>query len=153
MTEEIATTGINGIRNRLIVFSHFQKEEVIDITANIPIDCSGSRLATNRVVLAFQTIQMMYMGKALNNRQIEQSLTILGEKVTTKEELNDRKKKFAPEFNAGTNKIGEGYRKIANTVMLTARADFHSRYGHDFMLYEFSEILMANSALSEELNK
>ena len=151
MTEEIATTGINGIRNRLIVFSHFQKEEVIDVTANIPIECSGSRLAINRVVLAFQTIQMMYTGQPLNTKQIERSLTSLGEKVTTKEELDDRKKKFAPEFNAGTNKIGKGYRKIANTIMLTARADFHSRYGHDFMLYEYSEILVANSAISEEL--
>jgi hypothetical protein len=150
---EIKTTGINGIRNRIIVFNHFRKDDVIEVNANLPVSVSGCNLAITRVILNFQTIQLMYTGQSLSVSQIRKTLSIIGENPITEKELSERTKKFAPEFNTGTQRIGKGYRAIANTVMLTARADFYSIYSCDLFPYEYNELLMANSAISEELNK
>lgn len=150
MTEEIKTTGLKGVINRAIVFSNTIQKDVFDITTNIPIQCSGFRLATNRVMLCSRTESLMNTGK---DQTVPEFLNVLDNKLTkisSPEELSQITQSYKPEYNTGTFKIGEGHRGIANKVMLTSRANFHVSNGHDFMLYEYIEMLLNNSAIKEK---
>jgi hypothetical protein len=153
---EIKMTGLKGLYNRIEVFSYVfsrQAEEAFDVTTFMNQSYVGHELASNSVMLVTRTAKVMKSGQDMTRQEFLTMLSKLGGKISSKEELDKVKEMYTPEFNVGTNKIGEGYRKIGNTVMFTARADFHRKFGHDLILYEYYEILMSNSAISTELNK
>ena len=151
MTEQIKTEGLKGVINRAIVFSNTIEQDVFDVSAHIDVPFFFFRLATNRVMLYARTSKLQKTGQDMS---IPEFINVLDEKLTkisSQEELNQIKRTYKPEYNTGTNKIGEGYRGIANKVMLTARAGFHTKNGHDFMLYQYIEMLVGNSAILEEI--
>jgi len=147
---EILTTGLKGLYNRINLFSSIQQQEVVDVTVHMN-GVPDYTLASNRVMLTSRTESMMITGRDLSEQEFKNLLSHTGGHKITKKEYDEVKKLYHPEYNTGTNKIGEGVRKIGNTVMLTARADFHTKHGHDFMLHEYIQMLVNNSVMRADL--
>jgi len=147
---EIKTTGLKGLYNRIIVFSHIQQEDVFDVSAYVTEHQSGYLLISNRVMLISRTEKLVTTGKDMNTDEFLHNLSRDGGKESSQKEINDAKMTFRPEFNTGTNKIGEGYRAIANKSMLLARAEFHQKNGHDLYPYEYIEMLKMNMVIYGE---
>lgn len=146
---EIQISGLKGLYNRIGLFSSIQEKEVIDVVIQAN-DIPDNRLASNRVMMATMT-ESLLNGKHSSAKEFLSIISKYGGKETTMKEYNSVKEMYQPEFNSGTDKIGEGVRKIGNTVMLTSRAEFHTKHGHDFMLYEYIQMLVENGSVKEEL--
>lgn len=144
---EIKTTGLKGVYNRIHLFSTIMKEDVFDITAFVDVESVGYRLASNRVMLVSRVEKLIYTGNDLSVPQFLDILSQYSGKITSRKELNNIKQNFYPEFNTGTYKIGDGYRGIANKIMLIYRAESFINNKHD-ILHKYTEILEANSASS-----
>lgn len=149
--DEIQTTGLKGLYNRITIFSHMQREEIYDITARIDEPLLGHRLSTNRVMLVSRTHKLLMTGQDQSKFEFLNLLQNHSGRISSKEEYNSLKLQFIPEYNTGTNKIGEGYRGIANKVMLTTRAECNVNTGHDLFPYEFTMMLLANSATKSDI--
>ena len=146
---EIKTTGLKGLLNRINLFSTIIQKDVVDVTTFMN-DVPSEKLAVNRVMLVARTESMMLTGRDLSETQFKSLISHTGGHETTQKEYDEVKKLYQPEYNTGTNKIGNGTRKIGNIVMLTTRARFHVLHGHDFMLYDFVEMLVNNSVTRSE---
>jgi len=151
---EILTTGLLGLYNRINLRAAVQEKDVIDVTMFIDDKnkhLSGISLAVNRVMLTVQTENMMLTGRDINPREFTNILSDSSGKEITTEEYSSRKNKYQPEFNTTTNTIGNGYRKIGNTVMLLARAECHINTNHDLFMYEYIQMLKNNNATKDNL--
>ena len=146
----ILTTGLKGLYNRINLFSSIVEKDVIDVIVHMNIVTSDN-LAANRVMLATRTENMMFTGYDLSKNQFINLLSHSGGHESSKKEYDELKEIYQPEYNTGTDKIGEGYRKVGNMVMLTTRGGFHTQHGHDFMLHEYIQMLVNNSVMREDL--
>jgi len=147
---EILTTGLLGLYNRINLFSTTIQKEVVDVTVfmdKIPED----NLAANRVMMTVRTESIMLSGKDVSPEGFLRILYDDVGKIHTKKEYESVRENYQPEFNTGTDYIGEDNRKIGNIVMLIARADFHIRHGHDLFLHEYIQMLSNNGAIREDL--
>ena len=148
---EIKTTGIFGILNRISVFAHGMTEDVYDVSTFIDIKQDSYRLASNRCMLSSRTTKYIMTGQDMTQAEFLYNLSLNGGKLSTKEEILSLRKMYRPEFNTGTNKIGEGYRAIANIIMLRVRGDFHQKTGNDLLMsYQYIEMLKQNMGIYEE---
>lgn len=146
--DEIQTTGLKGLYNRITVFSHMQREEVYDITARIDDEpLSGHKLSTNRVMLVSRTHKLLMTGQDQSRSEFFNILNNHSGQKISKDEYESLKYQFRPEFNIATDKIGAGYRETANKILLTSRAEHHIKTLHDLMPYEYIEMLMNNMAM------
>lgn len=146
---EILTTGLKGLYNRINLFSTVMQNDVIDVTMFIDKNkesLSGSSQASNNVMLATRTENMMF-GKNISPEQFLDILSRSRGKIIEKKEYESLKRKYHPEFNTTTDKIGDEYRKIGNMVMLLSRADFYIKNGHDLFPYEYIQMLLNNGAM------
>ena len=151
---EILTTGLLGLYNRINLHASVQEKDVIDVTMFMDDKnkkLSGISLVVNRVMLTTRTENMMLTGRDINPRQFTDILSHSSGKEISMKEYNSRKSKYLPEFNTTTNKIGEGYRKIGNTVMLLARAECHINTNHDLFSYEYIQMLQDNNSTKDDL--
>ncbi len=143
--------GIFGILNRISVFAHGMTEDVYDVSTFMDIKQDSYRLASNRCMLVSRTTKYIMTGKDMTQAEFLYNLSLNGGKLSTKEEISSMSKMFRPEFNTGTNKIGEGYRAIANTIMLRSRGEYHQKTGQDLlMFYQYVEMLKENMGIYEE---
>ena len=151
---EILTSGLLGLYNRINLNAAVQEKDVVDVTMFIDDknkQLSGISLAVNNVMLTTRTESIMLTGRDINPRQFTDILSNSSGKEIDMKEYNSRKNKYLPEFNTTTNKIGDGYRKIGNTVMLLARAEFHINTNHDLFSYEYIQMLQDNNATKDDL--
>ena len=144
--QEISIIGLKGLYNRITVFSHMQKEDVIDVVASIEQPLSGYQLASNRAMLVSRIEKLIYTGRDQPKSEFFNVLNEHSGRISSKSEIESLKQHYIPEFNVGTDKIGVGYRRIANTVMLMCRAGKFIQSREDLMFYEFTEKLLFNSA-------
>jgi hypothetical protein len=147
---EILTTGLKGLYNRINLFSTIIQKDVIDVTVFMN-DVSSDNLAANRVMMTIRTENMMMNGRDLSLKEFGNILSNDGGDIISKKEYEKVKEMYQPEYNTGTDKIGEGCRKIGNMVMLTTRGGFNIQHGHDFMLYEYIQMLLENSVIKEDM--
>lgn len=145
---EIKTTGIKGVINTISMFSSVQEKEVYEVNTLMNENLQGYKLSINMMMLMSQIDSIVNTGKGMTPSNFINYLDNFGGRISSEKELNEKKKLFYPEFNTGTDKIGEEYRGIANKVMLISRADFHQKYGNDLMLYQYIEMLQGNSAFN-----
>lgn len=150
---EILTTGLLGLYNRINLNAAIQEKDVVDVTMFIDKNkqLPGHLLSVNRVMLVLRTENMMITGRDLTPNQFTSILSGSSGKQIDIKEYNSRKNKYQPEFNTTTNKIGEGYRRIGNTVMLLARAECQINTNHDLFMYEYIQMLASNGSIKEEL--
>ncbi len=151
---EILTTGLLGLYNRINLRAAVQEKDVIDVTMFVSSEnkqLSGISLASNRVMLTTRTENMMLVGRDINPKQFTDILSDSSGKEISIEQYNSRKNRYLPEFNTTTDKIGEGYRKTGNTIMLLARTECHINTNHDLFMYEYIQILQNNNATKDDL--
>jgi len=141
---EIQLTGIKGILNRVSMFSHGMKEDVIDVSTRMD-GIDSNKLASNRVMLCMRTQKLIQTGQDMSPNEFLNNLSKNGGHISSKAEIDSLKTLYIPETNIVTNKIGEGYRAIGNTVMLIARAECQINTKQDLMPYQFIEMMLKNS--------
>jgi len=147
---EILTTGLLGLYNRINLFSTIQQNDVVDVTVFMNNISSGSSLASNRVMMTARVESMMNKGKDITPDEFLKILCKDMGRINTKKEYEELQRMFQPEFNTVTNRIGEGYRKIGNTIMLMARANNHVKTCQDLFPYEYIELLSSNGTIKED---
>jgi hypothetical protein len=147
---EIPITGLKGLYNRINLRAVIQQKDVVDVTVFIDEKLSGSSLATNRVMITTMTERMMNTGRSITPMEFFKILDDNSGMIITKEEYETIRQTYQPEFNVVTNTIGEGHKKIGNTVMLLARADNHIKTGQDLFLYEYIQMLLLNGSMKEK---
>jgi hypothetical protein len=145
MSKQFQTTGLKGVLNTIGFFSSIQEEDVFDISTKIE-DTKDQNISAIRTMLISRTTKLMMLGQDQSPSEFLNIISRRGGNISSQKEINDVKKMFIPEHNTGTNKIGEGYRKIANMVMLTMRAESNINTRQDLMPYQFIEIMLNNSA-------
>lgn len=137
----IQTTGLKGLYNRISVFSQVLQKDVVDVTMFTNEISTIDSLASIRVMMASRTTSLMMTGRGISPEQFKTNIS------DSQKVCDSQKIKYQLEFNTTTDKIGEGYRKIGNIVMLLSRADFHIKNGHDLFPYEYIQILLNNGAM------
>ncbi len=141
---EIQLTGIKGILNRVTVFAHGMKEDVIDVSTRMD-GIDPNKIVSNRVMLCMRTQKMIQTGQDMYPEEFLNNSSKNGGHISSKVEIDSLKTLYIPETNIVTNKIGKGYRAIGNTVMLIARVECQINTKQDLMPYQFIEMMLKNS--------
>lgn len=146
---EILTTGLKGLQNRINLFASIQQNDVMDVTCFANEVPNGSAMTSQRVMITSRTESLLFTGQNITPLSFLSTLAEHMGVINTKEEYDSLKKIYHPEFNTITNQIGEGYRKIGNTVMLLSRAEYHTKKAQDLYLYEYYMTLLENGSIIE----